>query len=277
MICLNNLKRTQWIALGAAVCAGAGCIYAIAPGKSTLEQRAPFRGRYFAHRGLYDDAARPENSLAAFRAAAECGYGAELDVRLTADDVAVISHDSHLLRMTGKDEVVEELSFDQLQLLRLNGTEERIPRLTDALDILCAAGVPVIVELKGCPRWKELCRKTLRILDARDGHFCIESFDPRIVAWFRRHAPEMLRGILTAQREHLDASPLQRFLSSRVLYNWYCRPQFIAHRIGRLSAPVRLAQFLGAMRVAWTARDRGEEAHNDAVIFERFLPPVHYR
>ena len=277
MIRLTKQKKAQIIALSAAACVGAGYLYAVAPGKSRLDQRAPFRGRYFAHRGLYDDNARPENSLAAFRAAAECGYGAELDVRLTADDVVVISHDSDLSRMTGRDVVLEEKSFDELQLLRLNGTEERIPRLTDALDILCKAKAPVIVELKSCPRWKELCRRTLRILDARDGDFCIESFDPRIVAWFRRHAPEMLRGILTAQREHLGASPVQSFLSSRVLYNWYCRPQFIAHRVGRLSAPVRMAQFLGAMRVAWTARDRGEEAHNDAVIFERFLPPVHYR
>ena len=274
---MEKRTKAEIIALGAAACLGAGYLFAVAPGKSRREQRAPFRGRYFAHRGLYDDELRPENSLAAFRAAAECGYGAELDVRLTADGVAVISHDSSLLRMTGKDVTVEEQSFDRLQLLRLNGTEERIPRLDDALAVLCAAGAPVIVELKGCPRWKELCRTTLRILDARDGQFCVESFDPRIVAWFRRHAPEMLRGILTAQPEELGASPAERFLSSRVLYNWYCRPQFIAHRVGRASFSVRVARFLGAMRVAWTARDRAEEAHNDAVIFERFLPPVHYR
>ena len=274
---MDKRTKAEIIALGAAVCLGAGYIYALAPGKSTREQRAPFRGRYFAHRGLYDDEKRPENSLAAFRAAAECGYGAELDVRLTADGVAVISHDSSLLRMTGRDVNVEELTFPELQQLRLGGTEERVPRLDDALAVLCRAGSPVIVELKGCPRWKELCRATLDILDARDGQFCVESFDPRIVRWFRRHAPELLRGILTAQPEEWGASPAERFLSSRVLYNWYCRPQFIAHRVGRASFSVRVARFLGAMRVAWTAHDRGEETRNDAVIFERFLPPVHYR
>ena len=122
---MDKRTKAEIIALGAAACLGAGYIYALAPGKSTREQRAPFRGRYFAHRGLYDGEKRPENSLAAFRAAAECGYGAELDVRLTADDVAVISHDSHLLRMTGKDEVVEELNRNYAAFLRSAGREAR--------------------------------------------------------------------------------------------------------------------------------------------------------
>ena len=270
-------KKVEIGAIGASVCAAAGFLFAVAPGRARAEQRAPFQGRYFAHRGLYDDAARPENSLAAFRAAAECGYGVELDVRLSADGIVVISHDNDLSRMTGENALVEELDFAQLQQLRLNGTEERVPRFSDALDILCRARVPVIVELKGCKRWKALCRKTLELLDARDGDFCVESFDPRIVAWFRRHAPELLRGILTAQPEALGASAVQDFLSSRVLYNWYCRPQFIAHRTGKRSLAVNLSRAMGAMRVVWTARDRSEERGHDAVIFERFLPPVHYR
>ena len=99
---MTKQKKAQIIALSAAACVGAGYLYAIAPGKSRLDQRAPFRGRYFAHRGLYDDNARPENSLAAFRAAAEAGYGVELDVRLTRDGVPVISHDGDLRRTAGE-------------------------------------------------------------------------------------------------------------------------------------------------------------------------------
>ena len=140
---MKTLGKTGWIAAGCAAGAGAAFAFLIAPGRSRSEQRAPFRGRYFAHRGLFNDDDRPENSLAAFRAAAECGYGAELDVRLTADGIPVISHDSDLSRMTGEEALVEELDFPQLQQLRLNGTAERIPRLTEALDVLCRAKVPV--------------------------------------------------------------------------------------------------------------------------------------
>ena len=56
------------------------CVF-VAPGRSSRAQRAPFLGRTFAHRGLYRaDQSVPENSLAAFSAAVEAGYGIELDV-----------------------------------------------------------------------------------------------------------------------------------------------------------------------------------------------------
>ena len=55
-------------------------IYLIMP-RTGRERRAPFTGRAFAHRGLYEaDQSVPENSLPAFRRAVEAGYGAELDV-----------------------------------------------------------------------------------------------------------------------------------------------------------------------------------------------------
>ena len=47
----------------------------------------------FAHRGLFDKSAAPENSLEAFRRAVDHGFGFEFDVHLTADDKLVISHD----------------------------------------------------------------------------------------------------------------------------------------------------------------------------------------
>ena len=275
----SRLTKQQLIGLGALGAACGGFLCLIAPGASTAEQRAPFRGRYFAHRGLYNESDRPENSLAAFRAAAAAGYGVELDVRLTRDGVAVISHDSDLQRTTGLAGVVEELDWPELQQYRLGGTDQRIPALGEVLDILCKANVPVIVELKAAAGKKRapLCRKVLEELDKRDGEFCVESFDPMIVAWFRVKAPELLRGQLTSQPEELNADPVTAFLASRVMFNVVSRPQFIAHHVGRRSLSVELSYLMGAMRVTWTARDRGQEYRSDAVIFERFLPPVHYR
>ena len=56
----------------------------------------------FAHRGLHDlNKGIPENSLAAFRAAAEAGYGAELDVQLSKDGEVVVFHDDTLNRVCG--------------------------------------------------------------------------------------------------------------------------------------------------------------------------------
>ena len=52
-----------------------------------------------AHRGYFDPAARiPENSLSACEAAAQAGYGIELDVQLSRDGQAVVLHDDTLDR-----------------------------------------------------------------------------------------------------------------------------------------------------------------------------------
>lgn len=270
--------KTSLLLCGAALAVCGGAVWLTAPGRSRRAQRAPFEGQNFAHRGLYNTGAGiPENSLAAFRAAAEQGFGVELDTRLTADGYVVVSHDDALRRMTGADQRVSELTLHELQTLHLNGTEETVPLFSDVLDVLCAAAVPVIVEVKTCERYRELCRKTLSILDEHSGSFCVESFDPRIVRWFRINAPEMLRGQLTSQRDDLGEGAVKSYLVSRVLTNFFTRPQFIAHHVGKKSWGVKLCEALGAMRVIWTAHDRSEEVRCDAVIFEHFVPPVHFR
>ena len=107
---MKQCKKAGTIAAAAIGAAAAGYLFLIAPGRSRAGQRFPFRGQNIAHRGLYDAAQGiPENSLAAFRAAAEGGYGAELDTRLTKDGVVVVSHDSNIRRITGPDVTVESL------------------------------------------------------------------------------------------------------------------------------------------------------------------------
>ena len=272
-------KCNDALLTGAAIGAGVSLalLWLIKPGRSTKAQRAPFRGQNFAHRGLYNkEAGIPENSLAAFRAAAAKGYGVELDVRLSADGFVVISHDNELLRMTGENKRVDRCTLAELRQLRLDGTEETIPLFSEVMDVLMAAHVPVIVEVKPVELRDELCTKTLEILDRYDGDCCVESFDPYTVRWFRKNAPDILRGQLTSQFDDLGKTP-GCFLVSRVLTNFLCRPQFIAHHVGRKALTVRLCEAMGAMRVRWTAHDRAWENESDAVIFEHFEPPVHYK
>ena len=49
--------------------------------------------RDYAHRGLHNGKDAPENSLAAFEAACQKGYGIELDVQLSRDGKVMVFHD----------------------------------------------------------------------------------------------------------------------------------------------------------------------------------------
>jgi hypothetical protein len=126
-------------AAAAAAATAAAAAAAIAPrrGDAYVDARWRMLSRYrYAHRGLHDlDAGIPENSLPAFCRAREMGYGAELDVHLTADDRLVVIHDSDLTRLCGTSRIVEDLTLDALRDLRLSGTEQTIPTLEEVLAI----------------------------------------------------------------------------------------------------------------------------------------------
>ena len=267
------MKKTEKILLACGAAAVALPTFLLAPGRATKGQKAPFRGRNFAHRGLHSrDKSVPENSLKAFELASAAGYGMELDVQLTKDGQVVVFHDDELKRVCGVEGKVWDYTFSELQKFSLCGTEERIPLFSDVLNTVRGRGA-IICELKNGPRNRELCKKTYDLIAAYPGEICVESFNPMIVSWFRFHAPELLRGQLAADvSEYKEQSPLQAFLLSRCLLNFLARPQFIAYKLIRRPFAVRFSELLGAMRVAWTSHEPRNEKGQDAVIFEFYKP-----
>ena len=149
----------------------------------------------------------------------------------------------------------------------------------EVLPILCGRS-PAIIEIKTERRnYRELCRLLCRQLESYRGLFCLESFDPRIVFWFRLHAPEVLRGQLASRYSSMRKSTNapQAFLLSRCMLNFLARPHFIAYEIGRKPLLVRLSELLGAMKVAWTSLEWKNEEGNDAVIFQFYRPRVKFK
>lgn len=132
----------------------------------------------YAHRGLHDkEHGIPENSLAAFRLAAEHGYGAELDVHLTRDGRLAVIHDDSLLRTAGADVKASQLTAAQLGKYRLEGTDEKIPFLEEVLPLFQGKS-PLIVELKVEGNAAALAKATCDLLDQYQVDYCIESFHP---------------------------------------------------------------------------------------------------
>ena len=272
--------KKRSIALLASAAALAAPVFLVAPGRASKRQKAPFMGMNFAHRGLHSrDKSVPENSLEAFRLAAKAGYGIELDVQLSRDGQVVVFHDDTLDRVCGVNARVDELDYAELSQLSLCGTEQRIPLFSQVLAEVRGRG-PLIVELKNGRSNRELCEKTYALLENYRGEACVESFNPLIVAWFRLHGHDLVRGQLSMPTKYYRKEGYSRplaFILSHTLLSFLARPQFIAYRIGYRPPLVRLSELLGAMRVGWTSHEPRNEAGRDAVIFEFYKPRLRYK
>lgn len=276
---MHKLLKTALPLGAAAAVGGAALLFALAPGRAKTQQKAPFMGRNIAHRGLHSvDKTVPENSLAAFRAAVEHGYGVELDVHLTADDRLVVFHDDTLERMCAVEGRITDFSYAELCQLRLNGTDQRIPLLEEVLAVI-GGKVPIVLEIKRSRRNRETCQHVYHALWRYRGAYCVESFDPMVVRWWKKNAPQVLRGQLSCRREELHGTTrLNAFLLSHLLTNFLCRPHFIAYGICEKKPwTLRLCERMGAMRVAWTSRSWKSEADHDTVIFEFYRPRIRFK
>ena len=258
---------------------------AVMPRMTGRADPAPFNTKFFAHRGLHDNkSGAPENSMPAFRKAVEKGYGIELDVQLSSDGVPVIFHDLDLARACGVQGLVRERTYEELQTLRLFGSEEKIPTLKDFLEMVDGR-VPLIVEFKSEDSDLTLCRVIAPMLRAYKGAYCIESFNPLVLLWYRIHQPKVMRGQLSDGFIHI---PKYRALNKApitipvqfLIPNFLSKPDFIAYNHmyeGNISRRI-CRNLYKAKAAAWTIKSQSEleEAKKsfDVFIFDSFIPKL---
>ena len=241
---------------------------------------ADLRNWSYAHRGLHGPGA-PENSMAAFRAALDGGFGVELDVHLLKDGNLAVMHDSLLNRTTGQAGRMEDLTTEDLKHYFLEGTAETIPEFGEVLDLF-GGKAPLIIELKSADgNHAALTEAACKLLEGYPGPFCMESFDPKCVAWLRKNRPDIIRGQLAENffRSRNDLPDHLKFLATNLLFNFLTVPDFIAYKFAdRNTTPstVLCRKLWRAQGVSWTLRTR--EEYDTAVsegwlpIFEGFLP-----
>ena len=230
-------------------------------------------GWKYAHRGLHGNGV-PENSMEAFLRAREKGYGVELDVHLLADGNLAVIHDSALKRTTGKDGRVEDLTIDQLDECFLENTTQTIPAFNKVLDLF-GGKVPLIVELKTAGNnCAQLCAAVCEMMDAYDGVYCLESFDPRCVYWLRKNRPDLIRGQLTENFFKSKSSPLPWILKlvlSNQMLNFLIRPDFVAYKFNdrKNLSDFFVRRLWKTPSVTWTLLTRTEM---DIALQERRVP-----
>jgi glycerophosphoryl diester phosphodiesterase len=231
-----------------------------------------------AHRGLWAPDGAPENSLAAFHAACEAGYGIELDVQLSADGEAMVFHDETLARMAGAAGRPADRSAAELGELRLAGTDEPVPTLAEALALVGRRAL-VLVELKtSAGAVGSLEQRVHEVVMDHAGPTALIGFNPYSHAWFADRFPGVLRGLDSySYKDAKDLAPEQRRAYAALEQVAIARPHFLALGLDLLpseAAARRRAEGLPVL--AWTVRDAAQQAavapHCDNLIFEGFRP-----
>jgi glycerophosphoryl diester phosphodiesterase len=161
-----------------------------------------------AHRGA--SLIAPENTLLAFRLAAELGADAiELDAKLTADGHAVIHHDRTLDRTTDGSGPLSAKTLEELQRLDAGSHLDRkfagecIPTLRQVFQEI-GDRLLMNIELTNYSRpFNQLPEVVSRMIFEFDlmGRVLISSFNPIALIKMRRLAPEIPLGLLVMDTE----------------------------------------------------------------------------
>lgn len=254
-------------------------LIAIMPRMMGRPDYTPLMDHYYAHRGLHDNKTdAPENSMKAFQKAVDAGYGIELDVQLTKDRIPVVFHDESLKRVCGVDGNVRDYTYEELQQFSLCGSRERIPLFSDFLKLVDGK-VPLIIEIKIHEDYKTVCQVADELIRGYKGDYCIESFNPLAVKWYKEHRPEVIRGQLSSRLVPKgEREPFLYFMSHYLLFNCVAKPDFIAYdhlHKGNISRTI-CQHLYGALSVAWTIKSQEQLDHSrkqfDLFIFEGFIP-----
>lgn len=239
-----------------------------------------FQTRLYAHRGLHQEKdIAPENSLRAFRLAVEHNYGIELDVQLTKDKVPVVFHDFNLKRMCGNDSKIKDLTLEQLKEFTLYNSTETIPTFQEVLDVVDGR-VPLIVEYKVEFSDVSVCVESSKLLDNYKGTYCIESFNPFVLLWYKKNKKHIVRGQLSTNfiKDSVKGNVILYFIMQHLLTNFITRPHFIAYNHSHTNMlSFKLCKKLyGSVTFAWTVQSHEalmkSQEHFDFIIFDKFIP-----
>ena len=231
----------------------------------------------YTHRGLYNNKDIPENSIGAFKNAADHRFGIELDIQLSKDKVPMVFHDATLKRVCGIDAKLSDYTSEELQKIKLLDTDYTIPTLAEVLETVDGR-VPLLVEFK--PGSTELCDIACPMLDEYKGVFCVESFDPFVLRRIKQIRPRYARGQLVTNSMKVKSTKsfFLNFAITALLLHLLSRPDFLAYDIKMKYNPsVFLCKHLFRIPVfTWTIKseDVYKNCHKKKLltIFEGFIP-----
>lgn len=189
----------------------------------------------------------------------------------------VVTHDFDLKRNCGVDGEVDSFTFEELSEFPVFYSQERIPLFEDVLKVIDGK-VPLIVELK-YKNGSKICEKANEILKEYKGVYCIESFHPQVLMWYKKNRPDVYRGQLSMNyQKYQHWHQAQYYMMRYLLTDFVTDPDFVAYDCRSKNAlSLWIARKIcGRKAFAWTVKSEKElkyvKKKFDSYIFEGFRP-----
>ncbi|MBN2300166.1 MAG: hypothetical protein JXC31_03150 [Acholeplasmataceae bacterium] len=231
-----------------------------------------------AHRGLYTiDGSIPENSKAAYLNALDKGYSIELDINVLKDGTVIAFHDPSLKRLCNDSRLLSELNYNDIKDCHLLNTEQKIMRFDEVLELVDGK-VPLLIELKPFGDVSLLCNSLVKNLTDYKGKYAIFSFHPKVVMWFKKNHPEIIRGQIAEYfNDDQKMNVFTKYLMKSMFFNRLTKPDFVSYGIHDL--PNHYCDKLmkkGITVISYAARNQDEfdciKSHYHNTVFEFFEP-----
>jgi glycerophosphoryl diester phosphodiesterase len=120
--------------------------------------------------------------------------------------------------------------------------------------------------------------KIYNLLKKYKGEYAIESFNPYVLEWFKKNAPEIWRGQLACRFTGETMSLIKKFILSRMYLNKkVSEPHFIAYKHNEIPR-ICSTKYKHLPLITWTIRSQHEYMNVvkkcDNIIFEGFIPKI---
>lgn len=262
-------------------------IFFIAPGnkKKVWDHNWLFESR-IAHRGLHNkEIGIIENTESAFKNAIDNGFNIETDIALTKDLQIVVFHDDDFNRLCGLDKKVYELTLEEIQNLKLDGSSDKIMSFEEMLALINGqTGLLIEFKSQGKERNKILCTEAMKFLKEYKGNYVVQSFDPFLMEIFKDKYPMIPRGQLYLKFNLKDerkkekgkgfkgfVSVFSKFLYNLKFTNCVSRPVFLDQQCENYNFICKFCRCF-IKTIVWTVKDEAtfKKLNNkvDNIIFE---------
>lgn len=233
-----------------------------------------------AHRGLYTkDQSIPENSIASFKHAMDKGYSIELDINVLKDGTVLAFHDFTFKRVCNDSRELKDVTYEECKNFTLFKTNEKIPTFNQVLELV-KGKVPLLIELKPHGDVILLCESFMKSMKNYQGDWAVFSFHPKVVSWFKKHYPQVIRGQISEYfKDDKNMNKITKYMMKTMFLNRFTKPDFVSY--GIYDMPNKYLDRLmkkGITVISYAARSQKDfdfvKSHYHNTVFEYFEPKI---